>query len=357
MPNAMDIAPTAIIATPPGGRFETDAAIVGAGPVGLFAVFQCGMLGMRCHVFDALETVGGQCAALYPEKPIYDIPALPEVSGRHLVDRLVAQAAPFHPAYHLDQRVAELAPEGGGWRIKTEAGTEGVAKVVIIAAGVGAFEPRRLPLPGIEDYERGPEGAGVHYAIHDPAAYAGKRVVIAGGGDSAVDWALALAGTAAAIHMVHRRDRFRAAAAQVKRLHELSESGAIELVVPFQLSGLEGTGGRLSAVAVKDSAGNARIIAADALLPFFGLAQALGPVAGWVPELADGRVVVDPATAMTARSGLFAIGDVSTYRGKLKLILTGFAEAASAAHAAHGVVFPGRHLKFEYSTTKGLPRE
>jgi thioredoxin reductase (NADPH) len=354
----MEIEPATISATSPGGRFDTDVAIVGAGPVGLFAVFECGMLGMSCHVFDALETVGGQCAALYPEKPIYDIPALPEVSGRHLVDRLVAQAAPFHPHYHLGQRVAALVEDAaGGWRLTTEAGTEVAARAVVIAAGVGAFTPRRPPLAGIERYEGGAEGAGVHYAIHDPAAYAGRRVVIAGGGDSAVDWALVLAGTAAAVHMVHRRDKFRAADAQTARLYELAETGVVELVVPYKLAGLEGEGGRLAAVTVADMAGNQRRLDADALLAFFGLAQSLGPVAEWAPELADGRVVVDPATAMTARPGLFAIGDVSTYPGKLKLILTGFAEAAQAAHAAHGVVFPGKRLKFEYSTTKGLPHE
>ncbi|MEK9753829.1 MAG: NAD(P)/FAD-dependent oxidoreductase, partial [Rhodospirillaceae bacterium] len=206
-------------------------------------------------------------------------------------------------------------------------------------------------------YEGGAEGAGVHYAIHDPAAYAGRRVVIAGGGDSAVDWALVLAGTAAVVHMVHRRNKFRAADAQTARLYELAETGDVELVVPYQLAGLEGKGGRLAAVTVADTAGNQRRLDADALLAFFGLAQSLGPVAEWAPELADGRVVVDPATAMMARPGLFAIGDVSTYPGKLRLILTGFAEAAQAAHAAHGVVFPGKRLKFEYSTTKGLPHE
>lgn len=354
----MEIEPALIATTPPGGNFETDVAIVGAGPVGLFAVFQCGMLGMRCHVFDALETVGGQCAALYPEKPIFDIPALPEVSGRHLVDRLVAQAAPFHPAYHLGERVAALAENGaGGWRLETDAGTRASARAVIIAAGVGAFQPRRPPLVGIAGFEGGAEGTGVHYAIHDPEAYRGRRVVIAGGGDSAVDWALALAGRAAHVYMVHRRDKFRAADAAVARLRGLAEAGTVELVVPYQLKSLEAQGGRLTGVGVAAAVGATRILAADALLAFFGLSQALGPVADWAPELSDGRIVVDPESAMTARPGLFAIGDVSTYPGKLKLILTGFAEAASAAHAVHGVVYPGRRLKFEYSTTKGVPHD
>lgn len=352
----MEIEPEAIAAAPAGGRHETDVVIVGAGPVGLFAVFECGMLGMCCHVVDALETVGGQCAALYPEKPIYDIPALPEVSGRHLVDRLVAQAAPFRPVYHLGQQGAALAQSAdGGWSLKTDADTEIVAKVVIVAAGVGAFQPRRPPLKGIGLFEGRPEGEGVHYAIHDPKAYAGRRVVIAGGGDSAVDWALALAGSAAHIYMVHRRDKFRAADAAVAEMRRLAEAGKLELVVPYQLKALESEGGTLTAVEVVDTAGAGRRLQADALLAFFGLSQALGPIADWAPELADGRVAVDPATAMTARPGLFAIGDVSHYPGKLKLILTGFAEAASAAYAAHGVVFPGKRLKFEYSTTKGVP--
>jgi len=351
----MDIAPEAIAAAPAGGRHETDVVIVGAGPVGLFAVFQCGMLGMHCHVVDALETVGGQCAALYPEKPIYDIPALPEVSGRHLVDRLVAQAAPFRPVYHLAQQGAVLTEAADGWTLETDAGTRIVAKAVIVAAGVGAFQPRRPPLKGIELFEGGPEGMGVHYAIHDPDAYAGRRVVIAGGGDSAVDWALALAGRATHIYMVHRRDKFRAADAAVAEMHGLAESGKLELVVPYQLKGLDAEGDRLAAVTVADTAGGMRRLNADALLAFFGLSQALGPVAEWAPDLADGRLAVDPATNMTARHGLFAIGDVSHYPGKLKLILTGFAEAASAAHAAHGVVFPRKRLKFEYSTNKGVP--
>lgn len=340
----------------PGGRHQTDVAVIGAGPVGLFALFQCGMLGMRCHVLDALETVGGQCAALYPEKPIYDIPALPEVSGRGLVNRLVKQAEPFAPGYHLGQRVAGLARRNeGGWRATTDAGTEVDAKAVIIAAGVGAFQPRRPPLPGLSDFEGRPEGGGVHYAIHDPEAYRDRRVVIAGGGDSAVDWALALAGRAAAVRMVHRRDKFRAGEAGVAELRRRAACGDIELVIPYQLKGLEGEAGRLTGVVVGDTEGAEKTLAADALLAFFGLSQALGPIREWGLELDGGRIVVDPATAMTGNDGVFAIGDVATYEGKLKLILSGFAEAASAAYAAHRFVHPAFHLKFEYSTTKGLP--
>ena len=352
----MEFNAIAISEMPPGGNHDTDVAVIGAGPVGLFALFQCGMLGMRCHVLDALETVGGQCAALYPEKPIYDIPALPEVSGRHLVDRLVAQAAPFQPAYHLGQRVNVLSDrKGSGWQITTDAGTTVNATVVIIAAGVGAFAPKRPPLQGLPDFEGGPEGHGVHYAIHDPEAYRGRRVVIAGGGDSAVDWALTLAAKGAAVHMVHRRDKFRASDASVAELHRQARSGNIDLVIPYQLRAIDGEEGQMSSVTVADTQGNEKTLAADALLPFFGLSQALGPIKEWGLGIDGGHIGIDPATAMTNRDAVFAIGDVATYPGKLKLILTGFAEAASAAYTAHRYVHPDLHLKFEYSTNKGVP--
>ena len=330
---------------------ETDVAIIGAGPVGLFAIFECGMLRMRCHVVDTLDAVGGQCAALYPEKPIYDIPAYPEIDAQALVDRLAEQARPFAPVFHLGQQVDRLTPlTGGGFELGTSTGTVIRAKAVILAAGAGAFGPNRPPLDGIEHYE----GKSVFYLVTRREALRGQRVVIAGGGDSAVDWAISLAEVAAEVMVVHRRPKFRAAPESAARLQALAESGRIELVVPYQLAGLDGTEGRLSAVIVADLDGATRRLEADVLLPFFGLSMSLGPIAEWGLGLSHHHIAVEPATAATSLPGVFAIGDVATYPGKLKLILSGFAEAAQAAHAIHPIVHPGEALHFEYSTSKGV---
>ncbi|MFQ5773739.1 MAG: NAD(P)/FAD-dependent oxidoreductase [Kiloniellaceae bacterium] len=331
---------------------STDVAIVGAGPVGLFAVFECGMLRMRCHVVDALEALGGQCAALYPEKPIYDIPACPKVMAAELVDRLAEQAGPFDPVYHLGQQVVSLRPREERWLLETSAGTRIDARAVLVAAGCGAFGPNRPPLPGIEGFE----GKSVFYMVQRPERFRGKRIVIAGGGDSALDWTLSLAEVARKIHVVHRRAKFRGAPENVARLHALAERGeVVELVVPYQLAGLEGRDGRLEAVIVKTLEGAARRLEADVLLPFFGLSMNLGPIAKWGLNLDHNHVVVDPATCQTTAPGVFAIGDIATYPGKLKLIMCGFSEAAMAAHAIYPLVHPEQELHWEYSTTKGVP--
>jgi thioredoxin reductase (NADPH) len=330
---------------------HTDVAIIGAGPVGLFAVFECGMLAMRCRVFDALDVPGGQCAALYPEKPIYDIPGHPRIDAGLLVDRLVEQAAPFAPIYHLGHAVTELDQTADGFVVTNAAGVRVAARAVVIAAGGGAFGPNRPPLTGIEGYE----GSSVFYLVRRREDFRGKRIVVAGGGDSAVDWALSLAELAERVMVVHRRDRFRAAPQSLTRLHDLAASGKVELVIPYQLAGLDGAEGQLSTVIVADLAGNERRLEADCLLPFFGLATQLGPLAQWGLAFDDNRIAVDPASCASSRPGIFAIGDIAAYPGKLKLILSGFAEAALAAHAIHPLVHPGEALHFEYSTTKGLP--
>lgn len=330
----------------------TDVAIIGAGPVGLFAVFECGMLDMKCHVFDALDVPGGQCAALYPEKPIYDIPGYPRIDAALLVERLLEQAAPFAPSYHLGHAVTGLDQAGDGFILTTAAGDRVAARAVVIAAGGGAFGPNRPPLDGIEEFE----GNSVFYLVRRREDFRGKRIVIAGGGDSAVDWALSLAELAERVMVVHRRAKFRAAPESLNRLQQLAEAGRVELVTPYQLAALDGAGGRLRAVVVADLAGNQRCLEADCLLPFFGLATQLGPLAQWDLKFEDNLIVVNPATCAASRAGIFAIGDIATYPGKLKLILSGFAEAATAAHAIHPLVHPGEALHFEYSTMKGVSR-
>jgi thioredoxin reductase (NADPH) len=330
---------------------ECDIAIIGAGPVGLFAVFQCGMLGMRCHVIDALDMTGGQCAALYPEKPIYDIPAWPKITGQALIDRLAEQAAPFRPVYHLGQQVTALGGEAGALRMTTSTGAVIAAKAVMIAGGAGSFGPNRPPLKGIEGYE----GTSVFYYVRKRDDFAGKKIVIAGGGDSAVDWALSLVDVAASVAFVHRRDEFRAAPDSVNKLRALAAAGKIDMVIPYQLAGLDGDGKKLRKVIVKTMAGETRELNADALLPFYGLATTLGPIASWGLDLHKHQIAVDPATLQTNKNGVFCIGDMAHYPGKLKLILQGFSEAAMAAHAAFAVVNPGKLLDTAHSTDKGVP--
>ena len=335
----------------PNSPDRCDVAIIGAGPVGLFAVFECGMLQMGCAVFDALPELGGQCAALYPEKPIYDIPGYPRIDAAELVDRLAEQAAPFTPVFHLGHAVTRLEPANDGFMIENAGGVRIGTRAVIIAAGAGAFGPNRPPLPGIETFEE----RSVFYLVRRREDFRDRRVVIAGGGDSAVDWALSLAEVARQIMVVHRRARFRAAPESAARLQQLADQGRIDLVTPYQLHALEGSAGELSAVIVADLAGNTRRLEADCLLPFFGLATDLGPVAAWGLALDRNQIRVDPASCVTSHPGIFAIGDIASYPGKLKLILSGFAEAALAAHAIHPLVHPGEALHFEYSTTKGVP--
>ncbi len=331
---------------------ETDVAIIGAGPVGLFAVFECGMLRMKSVVVDALAEIGGQCSALYPEKPIFDIPAHPEIAAADLVASLEKQAAPFAPLMLLGRRVERLSGGAGAFELATSEGDTIRCKAVIIAAGAGAFGPNRPPLEGLPAYEA--TGA-VRYLVARREEFRGKRVVIAGGGDSAVDWALSLKQVAAKVTVVHRRDKFRCAPESAAQLKDAAERGELELAIPYQLHGLEGAGGVLSGVVVSTLKGETRTLPADMLLPFYGLSMELGPIAEWGLGIEHKHVAVTPATCETNIPGVHAIGDIATYPGKLKLILQGFSEAAMAAHAIHPRVFPGEALHFEYSTSKGLP--
>jgi len=328
----------------------TDVAIIGAGPAGLFAVFECGMLKMRCVLIDTLEATGGQCGALYPEKPIYDVPAYPSILGGELIERLEAQAAPFAAQKLLAQRVETLARDGEAFVLTTSAGNTVHAKAVLIAAGAGAFGPNRPPLDGLAAYEA--TGA-VRYMVTRREEFRGKRVVIAGGGDSAVDWALSLKDLAH-VTMVHRRPKFRAAPESAAQLEAAAAAGQIDMAVPYQLHGLEGAEGRLSAVVLATLKGEEKRVEADHLLAFFGLSMELGPIAEWGLGLDRHHITVNPATCETNVPGIHAIGDIATYPGKLKLILQGFSEAAMAAHAIHPRVFPGEALHFEYSTSKGV---
>ena len=331
---------------------DTDVAIIGAGPVGMFAVFELGMLKLRAVLIDALGEVGGQCSALYPEKPIYDIPAHPAIEAGDLITRLETQIAPFAAPRLLGRRVEKISGVVGAFTLTTDQGDEIRSKAIIVAAGAGAFGPNRPPLDGLAAYEA--TGA-VQYYVRRREDLRGKRVVIAGGGDSAVDWALALRGVAAEIHFVHRRPKFRAAPESVAQLDAAAASGEVAMVVPYQLHALRGENGGLNSVELVDLDGGRRHIPADVLLPFFGLSMDLGPIAGWGLTLDRHHVAVTAATCATNIAGIFAIGDVATYAGKLKLILQGFSEAAMAAHAIHPIVYPDTALHFEYSTSKGVP--
>ena len=325
---------------------ETDVVLIGAGPVGLFAVFELGLLNMRAQVIDILPRAGGQCSELYPEKPIYDIPALPVVSGQELTDRLMQQIAPFKPGLHFNQMVTELQQlDDKRWRVRTDAEQEFVAPVVVIAAGGGSFQPKKPPIPGIERFE----GKGVAYAVRRVEALRDREIVISGGGDSALDWVLALAPLAKRLTLVHRRDAFRAAPDSVTKMRALLEQGKIDFHLG-QITELQGKE-TLEAVQVKTPDGDTRRIACTDFLPFFGLTMKLGPLADWGIQLHENLIPVNTEDFATDRPGLYAIGDINTYPGKLKLILCGFHESALMAQSAFRLVFPGEKLLFQYTTS------
>jgi thioredoxin reductase (NADPH) len=326
---------------------STDVIIVGAGPVGLFAVFQLGLAKLKAHVVDILDRPGGQCAELYPEKPIYDIPSVPVCTGQELTDRLLEQIKPFEPSFHFGEMAASLdKAQDGKWRLTTDTGKVLVAPVLVVAAGGGSFVPKRPPIPGIEAYE----GSGVFYAVRKIEQFRGKRIVIAGGGDSALDWTVNLAPIAQSLTLVHRRPEFRAAPDTVDKMRALEAQGLVKFELG-QPSDLKGNGGRLEAVVIKRPDGALAELATDALLPFFGLTMKLGPIADFGLNLNENLIPVDTEKFETSTQAIFAIGDINTYPGKLKLILSGFHEAALMAQAAYRYVHPDKTLRFQYTTS------
>ena len=331
---------------------ETDVIIIGAGPTGLFAVFELGLNDMRAHVIDVLDKPGGQCAELYPEKPIYDIPAVPVCTGQQLVDRLLEQIAPFNPGMHLGHMAEQLEKlPDGRWQLTTDQGLVLLAPTIVVAAGGGSFTPKKPPLAGIEQYESADHqsGTGVHYAVRSRDSFTGKNIVIAGGGDSALDWAINLEPLAHRVTLVHRRNDFRAAPDSVAKLRALIDSGRITLEIA-QLAGLKGEG-QLDSVTLKRDDGTLHDLPCDALLPFYGLTMKLGPIAAFGLEFEENHIPVNVETFETSVPGIFAIGDINRYPGKLKLILSGFHEAALMSKAAFAVVHPGKRFRFQYTTS------
>ncbi|MGY3451218.1 thioredoxin reductase (NADPH) [Bradyrhizobium sp. USDA 4353] len=348
---------TAICRHPPSGAsneksdmseaIKTDVLIIGAGPCGLFAVFELGLLDIKAHLIDILDKVGGQCAELYPEKPIYDIPGVPMVTGQGLTDQLMEQIKPFSPTFHLGEMVASVEKIGDpGFRVTTDAGKVFECKVVVIAAGGGSFQPKRPPVPGIEAYE----GTSVFYAVRKMEQFRDKNVVIVGGGDSALDWTLNLHPLAKRITLIHRRDDFRAAPHSVEQMRALVAGGKMDLRIG-QVTALEGANGQLSAATIKGNDNAVETIPCEMMLPFFGLTMKLGPVADWGIALENNLIPVETSAFETSVPGIFAIGDINTYPGKIKLILCGFHEGALMAQKAHRYVYPEKRLVFQYTTS------
>jgi len=341
------------VSTPIQTPLETDVIVIGAGPCGLFCAFELGLLDMKCHFVDILDRPGGQCAELYPEKPIYDIPAYPVITGQELTDRLMEQIEPFSPTFHFQQMAEALEKTPNGkWRMTTDIGTVIEATCVVIAAGGGSFMPKKPPIPGIEEYE----GTSVFYSVREMKKFEGKRLVIAGGGDSALDWTLNLEPLAQSLSLVHRRDQFRAAPDSVGKMRALVDEGKMNFEMG-QIKELVGANGQLEAVIVEDKEKNRTTIECDCLLPFFGLTMKLGPIANFGLNLNENLVPVDTEKFETSTEGIFAVGDINTYPGKLKLILSGFHEAALMSRQAFRYVHPDARLKFEYTTSSSSLQE
>jgi thioredoxin reductase (NADPH) len=337
------------------GRIETDAVIVGAGPVGLFQIFELGLLEIKAHIIDSLAYAGGQCVELYPDKPIYDIPAVPVCTGRELTENLLKQIDPFGATFHFGQEVTEVERQPDGrFHVATSKGTRFLTKTVFIAGGVGSFQPRQLRVDGIAKFR----DSQLFYSVKNPALFAGKNLVIVGGGDSALDWTLNFVGAIKgdgpnrpeSVILIHRRDGFRAAPASVARMRELCDAYEMQFIVG-QVTGFEETDGKLTSLKVTGGDAVTRLVPLDMLLVFFGLTPKLGPIAEWGLELERKQIVVNTETFETSTPGIFAVGDVNTYPGKKKLILSGFHEAALAAFGAAPYIFPEKRVLLQYTTT------
>ena len=331
-------------------KINTDVLIIGAGPVGLFTVFELGQLGMKSCVVDSLENIGGQCTALYPDKPIYDIPAYPSVTAGELINNLKKQIDPFKPTLLMNQKVNELKKHKDFYSVKTSTNNIIESKCIIIAAGNGAFGPNKPPLKNIDSFEN----KTIFYHIRDKSKFRKKTIAIAGGGDSAVDWAIELSKTSKKIFFIHRRNKLRAIPQNVEILYDLENKGKIEMMIPYQLDSIEGKNGIIDHLIIKNMDEKKKKLEVDYFLPFFGLSTNLGPIKDWELELEKNILKVKQETCETNLNGIFAIGDVCSYPGKLKLILTGFSEAAIASHNCFNKINPEKTLHFEYSTTKGI---
>ena len=330
---------------------ETDILIIGAGPTGLFTVFEAGLLKLKCHLIDALPQPGGQCSEIYPKKPIYDIPAYPEILAGDLTDKLMEQIKQFEPGFTLGERADTIEKqEDGTFIVTTNKGTKHHGKVVAIAGGLGSFEPRKPPIANIADYE----DKGVEYIIRDPEIYRGKDVVIAGGGDSALDWSIFLTDVASSVTLVHRRNEFRGALDSVEKVQELKDTGKIKLITPAEIKGIEGDG-KVEGVQIVKKGEEPYILKTDHFIPLFGLAPKLGPIADWGLEIEKNAIKVNNALDyQTNIPGIYAIGDVNTYPGKLKLILCGFHEATLMCQSAYQRIFPDKKYVMKYTTVGGV---
>ncbi|TXI13849.1 MAG: NAD(P)/FAD-dependent oxidoreductase [Pedobacter sp.] len=329
---------------------QTDICIIGAGPVGLFAVFEAGLLKMRCHLIDTLPQVGGQLSEIYPHKPIYDIPGYPDIKAQELVDRLMEQIAPFKPQFTLGERVETLAKQDdGSYLVGTSDGTLVHASVVVIAGGLGCFEPRKPDVEGLSQFE----GKGVEYMVKNPEHFRAKKVVLAGGGDSALDWTIFLSNVAERVTLIHRGDTFRGAPDSAEKVFELARDGAIDLILQSNLVDVSGAD-QLEEVSFmgRDKVKNS--IKADYLIPLFGLSPKLGPIANWGLNIDKSAIEVDTFDYSTNIEGIYAIGDINTYPGKLKLILCGFHEGALMVQSAFKYVYPDQKLSFKYTTVYGV---
>lgn len=329
---------------------KTDILIIGAGPVGLFTVFEAGLLKLRCHIIDALPQAGGQLSEIYPKKPIYDIPGYPSVLAGDLVDNLMEQIAPFKPGFTLGERAETLEKQADGqWLVTTNEGTQHLAPVIAIAGGLGSFEPRKPPIANISKFEK----KGVNYFVKDPELYRDKRVVIAGGGDSALDWTIFLADVASEVTLVHRRNSFRGAIDSAEKVQQLDMQGKIKLITEAQITGLNGKD-HLERVTIKHKNLGEYEQATGFYLPLFGLSPKLGPIGEWGLNIEKNAIVVDTFDYRTNLEGVFAIGDVNTYPGKLKLILCGFHEATLMCQTAFSIVYPDQKKSFKYTTVQGV---